>query len=86
MPNGTYNAELWFAEIYPYAYPGARVLDIKIENVVVGTTLDMVGTVGPNNADNVTVPGVLVSHGVLEIDLVPEAGSPKISAVAVIQP
>lgn len=83
LPNGTYDVVLKFAEIYPSAYRGARVFDVKVEGALVRSGLDIAATVGMYTPIDVAVPGVIVSDGVLQVDLTSRTGSPKISAISI---
>jgi hypothetical protein len=41
--------------------------------------------VGLYNAYDLTFPGIIVSDGVLQIDLTPKTGAPKVSAIRIWQ-
>jgi hypothetical protein len=83
VPNSVYNVTLKFAEIYPYSGPGGRVFDIKIENRIVYTNFDVFKLGDRNQAIDLDFVGVVVSDGVLQIDLVPKVGSPKVNAIRI---
>ena len=83
VANGVYNVELRFAEIYSYAHRGGRVFDIRIEGALVRSNVDIVATAGMYHAYDVSVTGVVVTDGVLQIDLAPRKGSPKINAIRI---
>jgi hypothetical protein len=86
VPNGSYNVMLRFAEIYPYAYLGSRVFDIRIENSLVRANFDIIANAGKYNAIDIPFTGINVSDGLLQIDLVPKVGSPKVSAIYISLP
>ncbi len=83
-PNGTYTMLFRFAEIYPFISNGYRVFSVKVEGVVRIVSLD-VYTVAPGlyRAYDVTVAGITVSDGVIDVDLMPLTASPMINAIAV---
>lgn len=85
VPNGSYDVMLRFAEIYQYAFQGSRVFDVKVEGVVLAPNIDLAGTVGLYAASDIIIPGVSVSDGILQIDLLPKKGSPKISAIKIVE-
>jgi hypothetical protein len=86
VPNGTYNVTLRLAEIYEYAFETSRVTDIYVEGVLRQANVDIAQVVGLYNAYDITITGVTVSDGVLQIDLVPKKGAPKVSAIRVWTP
>jgi Malectin domain len=85
VPNGSHNVTLRFAEIYPYAYEGGRVFKVYLEGVLKPPTIDIADSVGLYNAYDLTYSDVVVTDGVLQIDLVPTTGSPKISGIRIWQ-
>lgn len=84
VPNGAYQVILKFAEIYPPSKAGSRIFDVKLEDVTAIAGLDIFGRVGLNRAFDSAL-ATNVSDGVLNIDFVTRTGSPKISAIAVMQ-
>nr|MBC7244149.1 carboxypeptidase regulatory-like domain-containing protein [Chloroflexota bacterium] len=86
VPNGSYQVKLHFAEIYANI-PNARVFDIKIENVVVRSNLDIWTAAGGKNRALVLTFSTTVSDGRLEIDFVQKTDmEPVINAIEVIGP
>lgn len=83
VPIGVYSVTLRFAEIYQYAIPGGRVFDIRVEDSVVATHVDIFSRVGLFTAYNLVVSAP-VYDGQLNIELVPRVGVPKISALYVV--
>ena len=72
-----------FAEIYQYARPGTRVFDIFIQNGLRQPNVDIAQAVGLYNAYDVTINGVVVSNGLMLIDLVPKSGAPQVNAISI---
>jgi len=85
VPNGTYDVLLKFAEIYPYSYRGARVFDVRVENVLVHGGLDILAATGMYTAYDVAATHIEVYDGVLQVDLISKTGAPKISAIEVLR-
>ena len=83
VPNGSYQVTLRFAEIYPYAYIGSRVFDVKIEGNTVISNMDIYKSVGTYRALDYAFT-TSVSDGVLAVDFVGKTGSPKINAIRVV--
>ena len=83
VPNGSYQVTLRFAEIYPYAYLGSRIFDVKIEGSTVISNMDIYRSVGTYRALDYAFT-TTVSDGVLAVDFVGKTGSPKISAMRVV--
>ena len=81
VPNGEYDVELRFAEIYCSAV-NCRVFSVQLEGVTVVTNLDLFAAVGKNNIYHRT-PAVSVSDGTLTITFTASKGSAKINAIHV---
>jgi hypothetical protein len=86
LPNGLYNIDFKFAEIYPYAHRGIRVFTIAIEGPPVVNRVDIMAAAGFSNAYDITVPGYPVVNGLLEIHLSPRVGAPQINAIRISLP
>ena len=85
VPNGNYDVQLKFVEIYPYVYQATRIFKVKIENVIYVSSLDIYAAApGRFLAYDINVSNVPVADGIVDIDFVPVAGSPKINAIAII--
>jgi hypothetical protein len=87
VPNGQYTVTLRFAEIYPYAYAGSRVFDVRAEGQAIVSNLDVLARSGGlNRAYDITAT-VTVSDGELNLDFVPHPGhnAPFVNAIAVTQ-
>jgi N-acetylneuraminic acid mutarotase len=82
VPNGTYAVTLAFADIY-WTGSGQRRFDVSIEGQQVITDLDIIATVGPKTALNLTFQAV-VTDGTLTIDFVTIVDNAKVSAIQVI--
>jgi uncharacterized repeat protein (TIGR01451 family) len=83
--NGTYNLTLRFAEIYPWVGRGVRTFDVRVEGTVVRTALDVVNSAGAYGPYDITLPGILVSDGVLDIEFLARTSSPIINAIRITQ-
>ncbi len=91
VPNGTYTVkthhnELWFGSSHPSAPPAAagnRVFDIIIEGALLAHDFDIY-TVG-NSAYTHTFTGVVVSDGVLSIEMPASVDNATISGIAIEQ-
>lgn len=81
-PNGDYQVTLRFAEIYQFAQPRGRLFDVRLEQTVVITSLDILGRVGLYTALDLTYT-TTVTDGQLNIAFLPTAGVAKIGAIAV---
>ncbi|MCD6166727.1 VCBS repeat-containing protein, partial [bacterium] len=81
LPNGSYEVQLLFAEIY-CTQVGQRVFDVYIEDNLVLDDLDIYGLVG-RNAALVRTFEVEVTDGTLDITFGQEIENPKISAIEV---
>lgn len=86
LDNGVYNVTLRFAEIYPYSYGGSRVFDISINGQLLQPKVDIARAVGLYNAYDLTFSGIQVATGMLQIDLIPKNGAPKINAILIVAP
>jgi hypothetical protein len=83
VPNGSYNVNLKFAEIYLSGF-GQRVFNIVINGQVVEPLFDpAVAAGGPNIAVDRLYP-VSVTTGLIDIQLVPVISNPKISAIEIV--
>jgi hypothetical protein len=83
LPNGQYQVELHFAEVY-YNQAGARVFDIDIESQTVADNFDIWAAAGAKNAAVVRSYAVDVSDGRLDIDVRPETyDEPTLHAIKV---
>jgi hypothetical protein len=83
VPNGTYTVDLYFTEVY-YNSPGARVFDIKIENVIVQTNFDIWQAAGGKNRPISRTYVASVSDGRVDIDFVQKtANEPTIHAIQI---
>jgi hypothetical protein len=85
VPNGTYNVHLRFAEIYQWTARGERVFDIRMENTIVRSGIDVVATVGLNAPLDITISGVSVTDGILDIEFLARKGQPIINAIRITQ-
>jgi hypothetical protein len=86
LPNGSYDVELHFAEVY-YNQAGVRVFDIKIEGQVVADNFDIWAAAGGKNRAVTRTFQVTVSDGRLDIDVVPETNDePTVHAIKVSGP
>lgn len=83
VANGVYDVTLKLCELYPYAFRGGRVFDVKIERYIVAGAVDILARTPMRTALDMVFPGVVVADGVLQVDLVPRVGSPAISAIEV---
>lgn len=81
--NGTYDVRLKLAEIYPYARRSSRVFDIMVEGTPVRSGVDIYVQAGLNTPYDITAPNVVVSDGVLQIDLLSRDGPPMVNAILV---
>lgn len=74
LPNGTYTVQLHFAELY-YSGTGARYFNIVIEGNIVRSNLDVVAAAGGwRKALVLDFPGIVVTDGQLNIDLIKTSG------------
>lgn len=78
---GTYAVDLLLAEVSGLQ-PGQRVMDLLAQGSVRATGVDVAARAGLLHADHVVVP-VLVTTGVLHLELRPRVGEPAVSALAV---
>ncbi len=88
VPNGHYEIILHFAEIY-HDRPGARLIDIKIEDKLIVSALDVYARVGKNaalqlafNTKELNIP---IMDGRIDIKLESQLDDTKLSALEVIQ-
>jgi hypothetical protein len=87
VPNGQYLVQLRFAEIYPYAYGGGRIFDVRAEGQTIASKLDVLARSGGlYRADDITA-SVTVADGELSLDFVTRPGrnAPFVNAIAVTQ-
>lgn len=81
--NGTFQVDLYFAEIYSGTFaPGARVFDLLVEGATVAPALDIFAAVGANAHYVVTVEAT-VSDGVLDIAFASQVENAKLSGLLV---
>ncbi len=84
VPTGSYWVTLKFAEIYPFAYSGSRVFNVKVEGKEVLRNLDLVTRVGKNKAYDYTIPiPISVTDGILNIDFYNDRGTAQVNAILV---
>lgn len=81
VPNGQYEVELRFAEIFGRE-PGKRVFSVSLNGTPVLQQLDIAALVGNDIALNRTFT-VTVTNGELSVSLIPSLDSAKISALRV---
>ena len=87
--NGNYTVHLHFTEAF-FDHAEARVFDLSIEGVEVIDDLDLYQSRsnaafdGQNSAFVVSVPQVLVTDGVLDLDAVSSINNAKISAIEIV--
>jgi len=84
LPNGVYDITFHFAEHESLA-PGERVFDVLVEGRTVIPALDVMRSRDAkiHSALSVTIPGVEVADGELDIDFVAAVGQPVLSALVV---
>jgi hypothetical protein len=81
VPNGVYNVNLLFAELWSGAFSkGVRVFGVKINGTAVLTNFDVFAKVGSNTADTETFP-VTVTNGNISIEFDAVTPSPIINAI-----
>jgi hypothetical protein len=86
VPNGTYQVDLYFAEVV-YNAAGVRVFDIKIENVVRDAGFDIWSAAGGKDKPVMRSYSVTVSDGRLDIDLIQQTNDePTLHAIKVTGP
>lgn len=84
VPNGEYDVNLYFAEIWSPAFKNnKRVFDIYLENILKINNLDIYKEVGANTVLKKSYT-VVVTDGKIDIDLKHEIENPKISAIEII--
>ena len=81
VPNGQYQVDLKFAEIYQTA-AGRRVFDVVIEGVTVVSNLDIFARVGKNVALDLSY-ATTVSDGRLDVTFTMKTDTPKVNAIHV---
>ncbi len=82
VPNGTYDVELKFAEIY-YSSADQRLFDVRMEGSLVFNNVDVYALAGGKNAAYDVVITTIVNDGVLNINFYPVKQNAKISAIRV---
>jgi hypothetical protein len=82
VPPGTYRVTLKFFE-EDYDQPGKRVFDVKLQGSTRIEKLDLARVAGRQIPHDEIVDAVKVADGWLEIEFVPHAGLPVISAIIV---
>jgi len=82
--NGSYTVNVLLAEIYaPYAKVGARVMNIKVEDVLAFPNVDITALVGGFTALTKTTTAV-VTNGTLKVELDNVVGGAKCSAIEIL--
>ena len=81
LPQGSYRVTLHFAEIL-YGKPGRRVFDVRIEEKVVLERFDP-AQAGFATAQQKSFESIQVEDGALDVELIPIAGDPKLTALEV---
>ncbi len=81
VPNGSFTVKLHFAEFY-MKNPGQRTFNIVVNGTTYFSSYDILGHVGVNTADDVSIP-VVVNNGQVTIQLVPVTGPATVSAIEV---
>ena len=88
VENGTYSVDLHFAEIYFDDF-GQRIFDVELENSLVADDLDIYERArnaffpGNNNALVINAPQVIVSDGILDLDMSASVNNAKLSAIEI---
>jgi hypothetical protein len=82
VPNGTYTVNLKFAEIY-HSRAGERVFNIVLNGQLAQSSFDIVAAAGGPNLAVDRPFLVTVTNGIVDIQLVPIVGNPKISAIEI---
>ncbi|WP_162343190.1 malectin domain-containing carbohydrate-binding protein [Cyclobacterium salsum] len=78
---GQYTLELHFAEIY-WEQSGARLFDLKVENDLFRTNIDLVKDIGVKKANVVRIENLEVKDGNLSLELITQRDRAKISGIA----
>jgi YVTN family beta-propeller protein len=81
VPNGSFTVKLHFAEFY-MTQRGQRTFNIVINGVTYYSSFDILASVAPNTADDVSIP-VVVSNGQVTIQIVPVLGPAKINGIEI---
>src|SRR5450631_4186875 len=83
VPNGSYTANLYFAETCPYIAAGTRVFDVQLQGATVFSALDIAKIAGMNHAliESATVS---VNSKQLTIRFVHRHQNPIISAIEIV--
>jgi hypothetical protein len=82
LPNGVYDVDLHFAEIYPYICPSSRLFDVQIEGILVLDDLDIFAAVGAYTPLVRRVTAT-VGDGRLDIEFPASFPPGKVSAILV---
>lgn len=82
LPNGTYEVTLHFVDPNSAA-PGQRVFDVSQEGALAIDDLDIFVLVGADAAYQATLPQVVLSDGVLDLDFSASSSDSVISAIEV---
>jgi hypothetical protein len=85
VPNGAYVVEIKLAEVYPWTTGGGRVFDIRAEGIILSTGIDVVSAVGHFRAYDITLPGIVVTDGVLNLDFISRQGTAMVNAIRIRQ-
>jgi len=88
LPNGTFDVNLMFAEIY-YGVEtaggvGTRVFDVTLEGIPALTNFDILAETAPATALIKTTSNVVVNDGLLSLTVNASADSPKLSAIEIV--
>ncbi|WP_163377786.1 malectin domain-containing carbohydrate-binding protein [Cyclobacterium sp. SYSU L10401] len=78
---GQYTLELHFAEIF-WEQPGARLFDLKVENDLFRTNIDLVKDIGLKKAKVVRIEDLEVRDGHLNLEFISRKDRAKISGIA----
>jgi len=83
LPNGTYDVNLYFTEVF-FSGSNQRVFDVVLEGNLVIDDLDLVATVGSETAYIESFSNVAVDDGTLNIDFSSTVNNAIISAIEII--
>jgi hypothetical protein len=84
-PDGRYKVTLKFCEPH-FKSAGERLCDVRVQSRTVLTNLDIFARVGQFAALDFTFDAVVVTNGLLTVELIPRKSLPCISAIAVESP
>jgi hypothetical protein len=83
MPNGTYDVNLKFAEIF-FWQPGQRIFSVAINGGTVLPNFDIVAQAGGGGRAVDKLVPIAVTNGTIRIDFTPVVNNPKISAIEIL--